>query len=78
MQEPRYFSEEQDAIDWATEVLSQWTTARVREQGATGEISVQSDSQPIIAGAIKLCTRVIVTATTFVSLEKEEPSAPQT
>lgn len=71
-QEPRYFETEEEGVAWASETLAAWTTARVREQGAIGSIAVQTDSKPVIAGAIKLCTLVTVTATTYVSLEKED------
>lgn len=74
-QEPRYFESEEAGIAWASKTLSAWTTARVREQGANSAIAVQTDSKPVIAGSIKLCTLVTVTATTDISLEKEDTPA---
>ena len=74
-QEPRYFESEEAGIAWASKTLPAWTTARVREQGANSAIAVQTDSKPVIAGSIKLCTLVTVIATTDISLEKEDTPA---
>ena len=63
-QEVQYFTEEQEAIDWTVHRLTELTGARVREQGATGELSFTTDTNEIIGGGFKLCTRIQVTAST--------------
>lgn len=63
-QEVKYFAEEQDALDWAEQMLRDLTEARVREQGAMGELSFTRDTKEIIGGGYKLCIRIRVTAST--------------
>ncbi len=69
-QEACYFEEEEAAVSWATNSLKEWAISHVREQGATGDIALEASSEPIIAGGIKLCTLVTVTAATCVTPEK--------
>lgn len=70
-QEVKYFAEEQDALDWAEQMLRDLTEARVREQGAMGELSFTRDTKEIIGGGYKLCIRIRVTASTCLRDTKE-------
>ncbi len=70
-QEVKYFAEEQDALDWAEQMLRDLTEARVREQGAMGELSFTRDTNEIIGGGYKLCIRIRVTASTCLRDIKE-------
>ena len=70
-QEVKYFAEEQDALDWAEQMLRDLTEARVREQGAMGELSFTRDTNEIIGGGYKLCIRIRVTASTCLRDTKE-------
>ncbi len=63
-QEVRYFLREKDAIDWATRMLTELTGARVREQGATGALSVQTDVRELAGAGCKLGVHVEVTTRT--------------
>lgn len=63
-QPPRYFSEESEAIAWAGGCLRNLTQARVRQQGATGELSFTSQVNEMQGGGIKLSTQLQVTAST--------------
>lgn len=73
-QEVRYFRDEQEAVDWARRMLAELTEARVREQGARGELSFDTHTEEIIGGGCKLCTRIQVTASTCLSRAFKEVS----
>jgi len=63
-QQARFFAEEDEAVVWVSSMLTDLTAARVREQGATGELSFSSCVEEVAGGGVKLCTRVEVTAST--------------
>lgn len=61
-QPPCYFAAEDMAAAWASERLIEYTAARVREQGAAGELSFVTDTENVTGG--KIFTRIHVTAST--------------
>lgn len=71
-QPPRYFATEDAAAAWASERLTERTAARVREQGAAGELSFVTDTEDVTGGGCKLCTRIRVTASTCLGRTMKE------
>lgn len=71
-QPPQYFKDEAQAIAWAREQLTIFTKQRVRQQGATGEISVASCTEEMNGEQVKLCTRIEVTASTCLIQQTQE------
>lgn len=71
-QPPRYFATEDAAAVWASKRLAEYATARVRAQGAAGELSVSTDSDDVTGGGCKLCTRIRVTASTCLGRTMKE------
>lgn len=65
-QPPCYFGTEDAAAAWASKQLTEYAAARVREQGAVGELSFVTDTENVVGGGCKLCTRIRVTASTCI------------
>lgn len=63
-QPPCFVPAEAEGLAWAETQLRRMTEARLRAQGATGSLSIQTDRQELMAGAVKLATRLTVTAST--------------
>lgn len=74
-QEPRYFESEEAALPGQAKRFPHGRLRACANKGANSAIAVQTDSKPVIAGSIKLYTLVTVTATTDISLEKEDTPA---
>lgn len=71
-QPPRYFATEDEAAAWASARLTEYTAARVREQGAAGALSFSTHTQEITGGGRRLCTRIQVTASTSLGRTMKE------
>ena len=71
-QPPCYFATETEAAAWASARLAEHAAARVREQGAAGELSIVTHTEDVTGGGCKLCTRIRVTASTCLGRTMKE------
>lgn len=71
-QPPRCFATKDEAAAWASARLAEHAAARVREQGAAGELSIITDTEEVTGGGCKLCTRIRVTASTCLGRANKE------
>ena len=74
-QPPRYFAEEDEAVDWAVGRLHDLTASRLRAQGATGALSFQTRRRELAGGGVKLADRIEVTASTCLIQTTEKETA---
>ena len=54
---------EEEAVEWAEARLQDMVAARMREQGATGDMQYQIEKNVTNVNDLKVSTKVVVTAT---------------
>lgn len=61
--ESKRFKTEEEAVEWAEARLQDMVAARMREQGATGDVQYQIEKNVTNVNDLKVSTKVVVTAT---------------